>query len=71
MAGVSCNRGFAQSAEPGQTNIIWIENIHPQTGLLWQAPFAMEFKCPGGKFLGIRVNNSAALNGVCRMRPLE
>jgi hypothetical protein len=65
------NRGFAQSAEPAGTVLVWEEFIHPQTGLLWQAPFAMEFKCPGGKMLGLRVNNSAALNGICRMRPLE
>lgn len=65
------NRGFAQSVEPAGTTLIWEENIHPQTGLLWQAPFAMEFKCPGGKFLGMRVTNGAALNGVCRNRPLE
>jgi hypothetical protein len=67
----SGQKGFAQSVEPTIVANIWVENIHPQTGLLWQAPFALEFKCAHGKWLGLLVNNSAALNGVCRNRATE
>jgi hypothetical protein len=59
-------RGFAQSVEPTPGNTLWEEMIHPQTGLLWQAPYGKEFIVGGGNRLAVTVNSNAAVAMVAR-----
>ena len=58
--------GTGYSAEPAGTVILMSELVHPQQGYTWQAPFAQEFKVPGGGRLGLRVTAGASVNVICR-----
>jgi hypothetical protein len=43
------------------------EEVHPQTGYTWQAPFGGEIIVPGGKLLGIVVTAGVSVSAVCRV----
>lgn len=43
------------TGEPTAGNILMSEQVHPQTGYTWQAPFGKEIIVPGGGRLGIRL----------------
>lgn len=56
------------TAEPTAGNILMTENVHPQTGYTWQAPFGKELIVPGGGRLGVRlVTPGAGADAVARI----
>lgn len=55
------------TAEPTAGTVLMEENVHPQTGYTWQAPFGGEVIVGGGKRLGIDCNIAAATTVVARM----
>jgi len=56
------------TAEPTDSgDVPMAELVHPQTGFLWQAPFAGELKIPGGGRLGVRVTAAANVNASVRV----
>lgn len=56
------------TAEPTDSSaILFTEEVHPQTGYTWQAPFGGEIIVPGGGKLGLRVTCAASVSAVARM----
>ena len=55
------------TAEPTEGDVIMRENVHPQGGYTWQAPFGGELVVNGGDRLGIAVTAAATVNAVVRM----
>jgi len=55
------------SAEPTAGDVLLSEEVHPQTGFLWQAPFGGELIVPGGTRLGIEVTAANDVSAVARM----
>lgn len=43
------------TAEPTASTLLFSEQVHPQTGFLWQARFGEEIIVPGGARLGMRL----------------
>jgi hypothetical protein len=56
--------GVNATVEPTEDHVIRQWLIHPQSGLLWQAPFGGAVPIPGGTRLGIRVTAAASVNAV-------
>lgn len=55
------------TAEPTTTDVLVSENVHPQTGYTWQAPFGRAIKIGGGDRLGFRVTAAADVNAIVRV----
>ena len=55
------------TAEPTETDVLMAENVHPQGGYTWQAPFAGEIVINGGDRLGLAVTAGASVNAVARL----
>jgi hypothetical protein len=59
---------YACSAEPsGTMNIIFTEEVHPQQGYTWQAPYGNEIGVQGGTWFGIRVTAAAGTSCAVRL----
>lgn len=54
------------TAEPTASDVLLSEEVHPQTGYTWQAPFGRELVIPGGGRLGIEVTAGADVNCIAR-----
>lgn len=54
------------SAEPTASTVLLAEEVHPQTGYTWQAPFGGDIPIPGGARLGVRATAGAAVTVVVR-----
>lgn len=59
------------TAEPTEGDVIMSEQVHPQSGYTWQAPFGREIKIGGGDRLGIVVTAAADVNAVARVSGQE
>lgn len=55
------------TAEPTAGDILMSEEVHPQTGFVWQAPFGGEMIVPGGTRLGIRATAGVSVSAVARL----
>lgn len=55
------------STMPTVTNTEMTEEVHPQGGFLWQAPYGEELIVAGGERLGIAVTAGVSVNCVARM----
>jgi hypothetical protein len=55
------------TAEPTETAALMREQVHPQGGYTWQAPFGAEIVVNGGDRLGIAVTAGADVNAVARV----
>lgn len=55
------------TAEPTGTDCIMSEQVHPQGGYTWQAPFGGEIIINGGDRLGLAVTAGADVNAIVRM----
>ena len=49
------------------SDVPFFEEIHPQTGYTWQAPFGGEYVVPGGTRLGLRTTSAASVSAVARL----
>jgi hypothetical protein len=59
---------YALSAEPtGTKNVIFTEEVHPQTGYTWQAPYGLDVPIQGGTWFGIQVTAAAGTSGAVRL----
>lgn len=56
------------SSSPMDGVCIMREEVHPQTGFLWQAPFGGEEMIPGGGRLGIKVTATVSRSMTARMK---
>ena len=63
---IQSTAGSNYSAEPTAGDVLISEEVHPQTGFLWQAPYGGEILIPGGGRLGVRVNVGAAVSATAR-----
>ena len=54
------------TAEPTETAVLMRENVHPQSGYTWQAPFGKELILNGGDRIGITAHADASVNAVVR-----
>lgn len=54
------------TGEPTIGAVILEEEVHPQTGVMWQAPYGKEIKIKGGNRLGFRVTSANSINGIVR-----
>ena len=54
------------TAEPTEGNVLIREQVHPQGGYTWQAPFGRELVINGGDRLGIAVTAGTSVNAVAR-----
>jgi hypothetical protein len=60
------------SAEPTASDILIVEEVHPQGGAFtWMAPFGKPIVVIGGARLGIRVTAGVSISVVARMRGEE
>lgn len=59
------------TTEPTAGAVVAREEVHPQTGFLWQAPFGGEYKVPGGSRFAVRVTCPATVSCTARMRVEE
>lgn len=55
------------TAEPTAGEVLLAEEVHPQTGYTWQAPFGRELVVPGGGRLGVEVSAGADVNAIARV----
>lgn len=55
------------TVEPTYSDVLITEEVHPQTGYTWQAPFGGEIICKGGEKLAIVVTAGAAVTGEARV----
>lgn len=55
------------TSEPTTTDVIMSEEVHPQTGYTWQAPFGGEIIIKGGNRLGISVTAANTTSAVARV----
>jgi hypothetical protein len=58
----------ATGTEPTASDVKFREQIHPQGGYTWPAPFAKPIPIPGGTRLGFTVTAAADVNAVVRAR---
>jgi hypothetical protein len=59
---------YALSAEPsGTKNIVFSEEVHPQQGYTWQAPYGSEIYVQGGTYFGIQVTAAAGTSCTARL----
>jgi len=54
------------TVEPTTGNTVLRENVHPQGGYTWQAPFGGELVVEGGNRLGVMVTAGADVNATTR-----
>lgn len=50
------------TAEPTSSDVLWQGYVHPQNGLIWQAPYGGKIKIGGGDRLGIVVTAAASVS---------
>jgi hypothetical protein len=55
------------TTEPTAGSVYLREEVHPQTGFLWQPTFGRELRVNGGGRIGIRINAPALVTVVARM----
>lgn len=55
------------TVEPTTGDVLMEENVHPQTGYTWQAPFGRAIKIGGGDRLAVRVTAAADVNAAVRV----
>src|SRR5439155_3379962 len=55
------------TAEPTASDVLFREEVHPQTGYTWQAPFGRQIKIGGGDRLGIEVLAGADVSATVRV----
>ena len=55
------------TVEPTAGDVLMSEEVHPQTGLLWQATFGGEIIVPGGTRLGIDVTAGVSVSATARI----
>ena len=55
------------TAEPTSSDVIMSEEVHPQTGYTWQAPFGGEMVVIGGGRVGVRVTAAADVSAIARV----
>lgn len=55
------------TVEPNGDDVLDIQEVHPQTGYTWQAPYGRSIPIVGGGRLGIRVTAGASINCVATM----
>ncbi len=55
------------TAEPTTGSTVITEEVHPQTGYTWQAPFGREVIIQGGNRAGLRVTAAASVIAASRM----
>jgi len=63
--------GKNYSAEPTEGDILFDQEVHPQTGYTWQAPFGAEIMVKGGDRLAIVVTAGADVTCTARFRGEE
>lgn len=61
----------AWTVEPTAGDILFSQEVHPQSGYGWVAPFDTPIIIPGGGRLGIRVTAAVSVTAVARMRGEE
>lgn len=59
------------TVEPTAGDVLWSEQIHPQTGDRWVATFDDPLPVKGGGRLGLRVTAAAGVNAVAYMSGTE
>ncbi len=59
------------TTQPMNGDCLFREEVHPQAGYSWQAPFGKEYLIAGGQRIGIVVTATVARNCVARMRGEE
>jgi hypothetical protein len=59
------------TAEPTTGSTVMTEEVHPQTGYTWQAPFGREIIIKGGNRAGLRVTAGASVTVASRMEGEE
>lgn len=64
-------RDISGSVQPTDTGEVLGEQVHPQGGYTWQAPFGGEIEVPGGERLGIAVFAQQAVNVKARIIAVE
>lgn len=57
----------ATGTDPTAGDVLFSEEVHPQTGYTWQAPFGGEIIVKGGTRLGLRVTAGADVSAIGRM----
>jgi len=55
------------TGEPTGTVSVLSEQVHPQGGYTWQAPFGGDIICNGGDRIGVTVTSGADVNALVRM----
>ena len=55
------------TAEPTAGDVLMAQEIHPQTGYTWQAPFGRQIVVKGGGRLGIEVTAGVGVNCLARV----
>ena len=58
---------YNATVEPSASSIVMTEQVHPQGGFLWQAPFGGEIIVPGAGRLGLRVTAGVSVSAMARM----
>ena len=58
---------YNATVEPSAGDILFTEQVHPQGGYTWQAPFGGDIVIPGGGRLGIAVTAGASVSAVARI----
>ena len=54
------------TVEPTAGDVLFSEEVHPQYGYTWQAPFGDEIPVKGGSRLAIRVTAAASVSAIAR-----
>ncbi len=55
------------TSEPTPGDVLMVEEVHPQTGYTWQAPYGEHIPVKGGSRLGVEVTAGASISAVARI----
>jgi hypothetical protein len=55
------------TGEPSSGDVLMTEEVHPQTGFVWQAPFGGEIPVGGGDRIAVRVTAGNDVSSISRM----
>ena len=55
------------TGQPTETDVIMSDEVHPQGGFLWQAPFNAPIIVSGGDRVGVAVTADASISAVARI----
>lgn len=64
---IQSTAGHTSTSEPTAGDVVMSEEVHPQTGFVWQAPWGNEIVIAGGGRLGIEVTAGASTSAVARI----